>query len=369
MSQPLISAESVSVALSWGAGRTGQLGNGTMADSLAPTAVTGLTRVSTMKISAGGSASADSFALALLSDGTIRAWGNNAWGQLGNGGAANEVVPAAVSRLTGIRDIAAGGQHALALHDDGQVSSWGDNACGQLGNYRHGDFCLAPGRVQDLPKVKRIAAGADFSLALLENGKVFAWGRGVHGQLGSGIRANSAVPQAVRGLRGVVSIAAGASHALALTGDGKVKSWGYNLYGQLGNSTTTSSVLPVDVVGLTDVALLSAGACHNYALTSSSSVWGWGNNQYAQLVDDDESVRLNRPAPVELRHLGGALLMAAGSRHGVAVFTDHVATWGHNCEGQLGNRTTAAHTIPTAVLGQGFRFAAASLVGNTTYAY
>ncbi|MFB7939496.1 sialidase [Streptomyces sp. NPDC056049] len=361
--------------LSWGAGRTGQLGNGTLADSLSPSSVTSLFRGDVDQVSAGGTSSADSFTLA-RTDKTVKSWGHNSSGQLGNGGNTNQTVPTTVPRLTNVKDVAAGGRHALALDTSGQVYSWGDNAYGQLGNNRTGDSRTVPDRVQGMPKVKQISAGCDFSLALLENGKVYAWGRGIHGQLGTGNRATSSVPRQVTGLADVVSIDAGCHHALALTADNTVKSWGYNLYGQLGNSSTKSSTVPVDVDWLEDVSDIEAGAFHNYVKTSDSHVWGWGNNQYGQLLEGDEAFgdnvsRTNRTAPVEIPRLEGVQHLAAGARHGVAVTADEVFAWGHNGEGQLGNGTTVSRFESVKILDEGsaVKDVAVSLGGNTTYAY
>ncbi|MFJ7493935.1 RCC1 domain-containing protein [Streptomyces sp. NPDC097727] len=361
--------------LAWGAGRTGQLGNGTMTDSLSPASVTSLFRGDVSQISAGGTSSADSFALARTHN-TVKSWGNNSAGQLGNGGRSDQPVPTTVPRLSNIKDIAAGGEHALALDTSGQVFSWGDNAYGQLGNNRTGDSRAVPDRVQGMPKVKQISAGCDFSLALLENGKVYAWGRGVYGQLGNGSRAVSSVPRQVQGLENITEIDAGCHHALALTAENTVKSWGYNLYGQLGNSSTKSAVSPVDVDWLEDVAEIDAGANHNYVITSDSKVWGWGNNQYGQLLETDEAFdnntsRVNHTAPIEIPRLEGVQHIAAGARHGVAVTADDVVTWGHNGEGQLGNGTTVSRYDSVKILNEGsaIKGVAASLGGNTTYAY
>ncbi|MFF6778862.1 RCC1-like domain-containing protein [Streptomyces sp. NPDC012637] len=361
--------------LSWGAGRTGQLGNGTLNDSLSPSSVTSLFRGDVDQMSAGGTSSADSFTLA-RTDKTVKSWGHNSSGQLGNGGNDNQTVPTTVPRLTNVKDVAAGGKHALALDTSGQVYSWGDNSYGQLGNNRTGDSRTVPDRVQGMPKVKQISAGCDFSLALLENGKVYAWGRGIHGQLGNGSRATSSVPRQVKDLTDVVAIDAGCHHALALTADDTVRSWGYNLYGQLGNSSTKSSTVPVDVDWLEGVSEIEAGAFHNYVKTSDSHVWGWGNNQYGQLLEGDEAFgdnvsRTNRTAPVEIPRLEGVQHLAAGARHGVAVTADEVFAWGHNGEGQLGNGTTVSRFESVKILDEGSKVkdVAVSLGGNSTYAY
>ncbi|MFD9010394.1 RCC1-like domain-containing protein [Streptomyces sp. NPDC059552] len=359
------------VVLSWGAGRTGQLGNGTTSDSLSPTAVTGLNAEAVTKLSAGGVSVENGFALALLKDGTVRAWGDNVAGQIGNGTLIDQTVPVMVASLTGIKDIAAGGTHALALTEGGRVFSWGDNAYGQLGHGTSGGERSKPAEISGLTGVKQIAAGADFSLALLTDGTVRAWGRGIHGQLGNGSRATSTAPCKV-GLTDIVAIAAGAHHALALTTDDTVKSWGYNLHGQLGNSSTESSTVPVDVDWLEGVSEISTGAHHNYAKTSDSHVWGWGDNQYGQLLEGDETFdsdvsRTNRTAPVEIPRLEGVQFLDGGARHGVALTADAVFTWGDNSHGQLGHGTTVPGYGSVKIPNTSIRFIAAGRGGGATY--
>lgn len=364
--------------LSWGAGRTGQLGNGAAKDSSTPVPVTSLFRGDVDRISAGGTSSEDSFALALTNE-TVKAWGHNASGQLGNGARTSRNVPTSVPRLTGIKDVAAGGEHALALDAKGQVYAWGDNNYGQLGSNRTGDSRALPNRVQGMPKVKQISAGCDFSMALAENGKVYAWGRGVYGQLGNGTRVTSAAPRQVEGLANITAIDAGCHHALALTADKTVKSWGHNASGQLGDSSTRSSLTPVEVDWLKNITAIEAGANHNYATARDGRVWGWGNNQNNQLLEADPAVKgtnkfTNRTAPVAIPRLEGAQQVAAGAQHGIAVFGEDIFAWGHNTEGQLGNSSTndamssmqSVHTLST---NPAVQHVAASLGGNTSYAY
>ncbi|MEV4950049.1 sialidase [Streptomyces sp. NPDC053755] len=382
---PATADEIQPTVMTWGAGIVGQLGNGTMTDSATPTAVTDLLRGDIKKIAAGGTSSENGFALALASSGgTVRSWGHNASGQLGNNTHAAQTVPVKVPNLPPVTDIAAGGEHALALDEHGQVHSWGDNSYGQLGNGRTGDNRSVPARVQGMPKVTQIAAGCDFSLALLDNGKVYAWGRGIYGQLGNGSRESSSVPRQVTGLPKVAKIAAGCHHALAVTaaeegedaGKSVVKAWGYNIYGQLGNSSTASSTKPVDVDWLEGVSTIHAGGWHNYAVLNDGSVWGWGHNQYGQLLDEDENFdgevyRTNRTAPIEILQLKNLTKLAAGAYHGVALKDDHVYTWGQNADGQLGNgNTTDSHTMLKVLQSDSSTTdVTASLGGNTTYVH
>lgn len=362
--------------LSWGAGRTGQLGNGTTKDSATPVPVKSLVRGDVDKIAAGGTSSEDSFALA-LADEHVTSWGHNASGQLGNGDRTTRTVPTAVARLTEIKDIAAGGEHGLALDEAGQVYSWGDNNYGQLGNNRTGDNSTAPNRVMGMPKIMQVSAGCDFSLALAETGRVYAWGRGVFGQLGSGTRATSSMPRQIEGLEDITEIDAGCHHALALTGDKTVKSWGKNASGQLGNSSTTNSTVPVDVDWLEDISDIEAGAHHNYVRAADGRVWGWGDNQNNQLLEADPAAAkgtktyTNRTAPIDIPRLQDAQQIAAGAHHGIAVFGEDIFAWGHNTEGQVGDNGAAPATssVHTLHVDPAAEHVATSLGGNTSYAY
>jgi hypothetical protein len=164
-------------------------------------------------IKAGGD-----FAVALVANQTVMAWGDNSVGQLGNGTTTNSDVPVAVSTLTFIKGIAAGGSHAMALQRGGTVVAWGDNADGQLGNGTTTNSDL-PVSVSGLRAVKFIAGGGSHSLALV-NGAVMAWGDNSNGQLGNGTTTNSDVPVQVSGLSGVLTISAGGAFSMA-----QIRNW------------------------------------------------------------------------------------------------------------------------------------------------
>ncbi|MGW2612952.1 RCC1 domain-containing protein [Streptomyces mirabilis] len=252
---------------SWGANNSGQLGNGTSTDRWAPGPVTSLARGDTAQIAAGGTGDDNAFAVARLEDKTVRAWGHNSLGQLGDGSRSDQAVPDTVPGLTGVTDVAAGGGHALAVRQ-GRVLAWGDNNFGQLGNGRTGDDSTIPVPVQGITSATQVAAGCDFSLAL-QDGAVWAWGRGSQGQRGQGDAdlATDAVPQPVTGLtEKVVQVAAGCHHALARTESGKVYAWGDNLYGQLGNGTNEPRYRPVTSVrGSFENVAVSLGGDSSYA--------------------------------------------------------------------------------------------------------
>jgi alpha-tubulin suppressor-like RCC1 family protein len=198
--------------MAWGADESGQLGNGTIKPaSSVPVAVKGLTGVTA--ISAGGA-----FSLALTNKGTVEAWGSDGSGQLGNPlfEEANSDVPISVSGLSGITAIAAGAQHGLALVGGGTVMAWGEDAYGEIGNGTIKTRQDAPVAVSELSGVSAITAGGQDSAALLNTGSVMAWGVNKWGTLGNGTTGNpSAVPVAVAGITKVASLSAGGFHMVA----------------------------------------------------------------------------------------------------------------------------------------------------------
>ena len=175
----------------WGNNFDGQLGDGTTTDRASPVPVKGLSGVTSIAAAGNG------YSLALKADGTVWAWGNNFYGQLGDGTTSNRLLPVAVSNLSNVSAISAGSS-SVALRMDGSVWEWG------LGK-------RLPVMNSGISNVTAIAAGGGFTLAVKADGTVWAWGRNHAGQLGDGTRTDRAVPGPVTGLSGVVAIAAGSS--------------------------------------------------------------------------------------------------------------------------------------------------------------
>ena len=186
----------------------------------------------------------------------VLAWGWNVSGQLGNLNLGFSETPILATNLTRVVAVSAGTFHSLALRQDGTVWSWGDNNVGQLGNGTPGASAEAV-QVAKIEGAIAIAAGGYHSLALAKDGTVWAWGLNDNGQLGDGSVQMRPAPRKVREgtriLKNVVSIAAGAQHSLAVLENGRVMAWGMNDEGQLGDRTTTDRRRPVFVYGLTGV--------------------------------------------------------------------------------------------------------------------
>lgn len=370
----------------WGSNNYGQLGDNSIGiNRLVPVRVTtsGILAGKTLVSCALGS----SFGLALCSDGDVAAWGANFSGQLGNNSTNDSLVPvpintsAGVSALHGKRvvAVAAGSNHALALSSDGTVTAWGDNYSGQLGNNSTNDS-LVPIPVNTSAgvsalhgkRVVAIAAGSSHSLALCSDGTLAAWGANSSGQLGNNSTPPRSVPVAVNIAEGlsalygktVATIAAGYAHNLALCSDGSLAAWGSADWGQLGDGSTYGQKrVPVAVntsqgqsaLNGKSVVAISAATSHSLSLCSDGTVAAWGGNYSGQLGDNSTTTRY-KPVAVNtttgLSALNGKtpVKITAGGQHSLAQCSDGtVVAWGANFSGQLGNNSTVTSPVPVPV--------------------
>ena len=273
---------------------------------------------------AGGAA----HSLALEDDGTVWAWGGNWDGQLGFGcSPTHSSTPLQVLERDGetvlsfVQAIAAGTHHSLALSSGGTIWAWGGNYHGQLGiGDSWGDVCnaymvLGSDGVWALDGVQAIAAGTHHSLALKNDGTVYAWGGNSYGQLGINSTDEHDYPIQVQGpggvdfsgyLSDVKAVAAGEHHSLALKNDGTVWAWGGNNNGQLGINSKHEQHTPVQVMGpngvgyLSDVKAVAAGEFFSLALKNDGTVWAWGGNSYAQI----DATQQDRTTPEQIVGFG-----------------------------------------------------------------
>lgn len=364
----------------WGNNGSGQLGNGSSASFSAPMAVVRQSGVLAGKtiIAVSADDSSNSHSLVLCSDGTLAAWGRNSSGQLGNNSTTGSSVPVVVAQngvLAGktVVAVSAGSEHTVALCSDGTLAAWGDNYYGQLGNNSTTDssvpVAVLQGGVLAGKTVIAISAGSGHNLALCSDGTLAAWGWNSSGQLGNNSTTGSSVPvvvtqSGVLAGKTVVAISTGSDHSLALCSEGTLAAWGGNIYGQLGNnSTATASKVPVVVgqsgalAGKTVIAI-SAGDRHSLALCADGMLAAWGLNDRGQLGNN--STAYNSILPVSVAQNGllegkTVAAISAGHFHNLALCSDGtLAAWGGNSDGQLGNNSNEGCSVPVAVMQSGF---------------
>jgi alpha-tubulin suppressor-like RCC1 family protein len=262
----------------WGLGESGQRGDGSFSTfALNPVNVNGLSGAVSIAASYGHTC-------ALLSNATVKCWGENREGQLGNGTTANPgtAQPVTVSGITGATAVATGAYHTCALLNTGTVRCWGRNHQGQLGNGTATSSSTAV-TVSGLSGVAKISGGGVHTCAVLTNGTMRCWGENVFGQLGNGSTATSYTPVQVSGITNAVDVSVGWRHTCALLADGTARCWGENAFGQLGNGTLTNATTPVAVTGIAGAVGVTAGWWHHScALLSSGTVKCWGVNQWGQ---------------------------------------------------------------------------------------
>jgi alpha-tubulin suppressor-like RCC1 family protein len=330
----------------WGNNDFGQLGDGSTTDQIVPVAVAG-TGLPKFKAIAGG----DEHTCALGVDGSVWCWGHNNAGQLGNGSMTDFHTPVAVSNLSGATAIAVGAAHTCAIRADLSVVCWGHNDDGQIGNGAFNDQS-APSPIDSLHGVTAIAAGGDATCAVDGNHQLWCWGDNQHGQLGDGTKTARPMPTPAA-FHDAASTAVGDGFSCALSSPSsgsKVTCFGLNDDGQLGATVDPDTEhlmgVPVEFAGVA----VSIVARTNFACLTDDhkQVWCWGENENFQLADRTSDDRF---LPV-LTDYDDATAVAAGGAHTCALSTSGGITCsGYNGHGQLGNNRRTSQGTPHLVSG------------------
>ena len=358
--------------LAWGAGSSGQLGNNRTTGSSVPVAVdrSGVLAATTVLSLKGGSA--DSFAL--CADGNVASWGDGmGLGNATSSSSTNALVPVTVSRtgvLLGktIAAVSAGTRAGSVLCADGSLALWGT---GGTGGPSIPVLLGMPDALADKTLVK-LVQGTGHTLGLCSDGTLLAWGSNSSGQLGNGSTTTSSTAAMVMVDRtgvlagkSVIAVAAGGSHSYALCADGTLAAWGSNGYGQLGDGTTIQRNVPVlvtraGVLAGKTVVELAGGASFGLARCADGALAAWGYNYYGQLGDGSQTTRttpvlVNQTGVLSGKSVSGIF---AGDSHALVLCADGtLAAWGYNGDGELGNNSVTASSVPvlvsTAAIGVG----------------
>jgi alpha-tubulin suppressor-like RCC1 family protein len=339
----------------WGRNFSGQLGDGTRQDRTRPVKIAGLSEVA--QLAAFGARTC-----AVKRDGTVLCWGlvggllaDGSVPQYGQstGEAWDRTTPKPVVGLSDVAQLAIGGEHLCALAKNGSVRCWGGNAHGQLGDGTL-ENRIAPTAVSGLGKVVQLALGVSHSCALREDSSVQCWGANEGGQLGDRTVEARPRPTVVPELTTVMQLAAGGSSTCARLGNGTVRCWGWNTQGQLGDGTAKNHGIPKAIYGLSGVRDIVLGAGFGCAIGGDRTVHCWGDNTRGQLADKDpDHARSLLPLKLPVR-LPAAALAHPGQlegAHACALSADGqlLHCWGRNHFGQLGRGHASERELPAAV--------------------
>jgi len=318
--------------------------------------------------------------LAILSDGSLWAWGSNDYGELGNGKSTNgfgpqlspgPVLNADGSAFTGVASVSGGFHYTLAVKTDGSAWGWGRSVSAVLGNNSSTQAnVLNPAPVltsatTTLTGVRQITANDDHAAALKTDGTVWVWGSGISGRLGNGIRntySMVAIPLKDSlgvAIGGVKQISAGGAHTMLLMNDGTVLGFGESLFGQIGNGTYLEQLWATPVIGANgkafgNVVAVRAGSNATAFLRADGTVWMTGRNTYGQLAQSLTVDKLNVPTQVLMADgspLSGVTQIALESETVVVLRSDgSVWAWGANDAGEVGpNARQSGYSVTVPV--------------------
>jgi alpha-tubulin suppressor-like RCC1 family protein len=331
-------------------------------DSTAVTVTAGPPPVLFASIIAGGDHSCG-----LRSDGAAYCWGNNDFGELGDGSLTSRLTPVSVSGGYVFTQIVAGADHTCGLTTTGKAYCWGRGDEGQLGNGGTG-IAAAPAAVEGGLVFASLGTGYYHTCGVTSAGKAYCWGMNDYGQLGDGTFSTSAIPVAVQSPLSFVALSTGRGwHTCGVTSAGAAYCWGLNLSNQLGSDSPVHSAVPVLVSGELSFSATVTGLYHSCGLTAGAVVQCWGDNHWGELGDGFPGSDRSTPGPVS----GSADMrtLTSGLGHTCQASNSGVAScWGLNDAGQLGMGSNSEQLATPVEVWGGYSFVALAGGGGHTCA-
>jgi alpha-tubulin suppressor-like RCC1 family protein/Leucine-rich repeat (LRR) protein len=323
----------------WGNNNVGQLGDGTTTYRNVPTNIGTTSDWKTVAIGTNHT-------VALKMDGSLWAWGDNQTGELGDGTNINKNIPVQIGTAKDWQIAAAGNQYTVALKTDGTLWAWGDNYFGELGDGTSSGK-KTPTQIGTEKNWQTITVGYYHTIGVKTDGTLWVWGGNESGQLGDGTTTKSYTQKRIGTATDWKTITAGESHTIAIKTDGTLWAWGKNKYGELGSSTTTDSYIPTKIGTSTDWKDINSEGSHTIATKTDGTLWAWGDNFYGELGN---GTTIKSLFPIQIGSANNWQAVSAGRNHTVALKTDGTLfTWGYNSSGQLGNATNADKKVPTSI--------------------
>jgi alpha-tubulin suppressor-like RCC1 family protein len=338
----------------WGEGISGKLGNNAISNRSTP--ITTFAGGTNWKQASGGL----SHSAAVKTDGTLWAWGQITFGQIGSGGASSPLTP--VTTFAGGTDwkqVDCGNVHTAAIKTDGTLWTWGYNSRGELGINDLVNRSTPVTTFAGGTNWKQVSAFS-FTMALRDDGvnkQLYVWGNTSNGRLGNSRTGETLFeyPIEVYGwFTNWKQVSSGNAHTAAIKTDGTLWTWGTASNGRLGNASLINRTTPVTTfAGGTDWKQVSCGDAHTVAIKTDGTLWTWGLGGNGQI--GDASVISTRSTPITT-FAGGTnwKQVSSGSNYTTAVKTDGTLwTWGAGNSGKLGNADTTSRSTPVTTFAGG----------------